>query len=253
MWPILPSLWFITFSVIHQLTSCSDSAHKMTHVHWTYLILYAGRTSISYKWVGSLDVWIANITDLAFQCSLKNLENVRRWDQAAQRWDVRQFMEAMCIDICWPLVVSLQVIHVCRVRSLVKKMILLQATACIFQHLYLSDSFGIVCFGASFWIYLLFVLIHPSRAFFSSYVHVLAFCLHTWKKDKQIFFCLSAWLHIFCILFLFVIFFVSSFWPPGWQPYLLRAKFSKESVSQVTMRLILHTKGEWAIVSLWFS
>lgn len=58
------------------------------------------------------------------------------------------------------------VIHVCRVRSLVKKMILLQATACIFQHLYISDSFGIVCFGASFWIYLLFVLIHPSRAFF---------------------------------------------------------------------------------------
>lgn len=111
--------------------------------------------------------------------------------------------------------------------------------------MYLSDSFGSVCFTV-YGIFLNLFALCSRTSFARLFFHLMCIFWHFVcildKKDERSLFCLSAWLHIFCILFLFVIFFVSSFCPPGWQPYLLRAKFSKESVSQVTMRLILHTR-----------
>lgn len=99
------------------------------------------------------------------------------------------------------------VIHVCRVRSLVKKMILLQATACIFLFLILL---------------VLFVLGHLFESICSLYSYILRgpfFILcacfgilfaYLKKRGADLFlsFCMVAF---FCILFLFVIIFVSSF------------------------------------------
>lgn len=141
------------------------------------------------------------------------------------------------------------VIHVCRVRSLVKKMILLQATACIFQHLYISDSFGIVCFGASFWIYLLFVLIHPSRAFFHLMCMFWHFVCILEKKRSGSF---SVFLHgcfllhlvSFCDHFCIIILTARMATIPPPHQVLQRVCFSGYDETYFA-----HTQGEWAFDS----